>query len=212
MSTTAASKTRAHKRDRVVQFFASTKLARAALEAKRDTVEREQGAKGIELLGPVARGRVGGADGRAGGRASYAGCAAWRARARAPGHARARGRLRLPRGAVPRGRPGLGRRDAGVPHLGLGRLQQPARHREDVLPLRPLPDAGQPQREDQRAGRPVRTAGAGGREQPAPWPFQLQTSQYILDEFAAGASTFNSLPSAETEWGSSNFDYSRRGS
>ncbi len=36
-------------------------------------------------------------------------------------------------------------------------------------------------------------------------------SQHILDEFAAGASTFNSLPSAESEWGSSNFDYARRG-
>ena len=47
MSTTAASRTRAHKRDRVVQFFASTKLARAALEAKRDAVERELGAEGM---------------------------------------------------------------------------------------------------------------------------------------------------------------------
>ncbi len=36
-------------------------------------------------------------------------------------------------------------------------------------------------------------------------------SRYILDEFTAGASTLNSLPSAETEWGSSNFDYARRG-
>jgi hypothetical protein len=35
-------------------------------------------------------------------------------------------------------------------------------------------------------------------------------SQSILDEFAAGASTFNSLPTAETNWGSSNFDGARR--
>jgi hypothetical protein len=35
-------------------------------------------------------------------------------------------------------------------------------------------------------------------------------SQQILDEFAAGASTFNSLPTAETIWGSSNFDGTRK--
>ena len=35
-------------------------------------------------------------------------------------------------------------------------------------------------------------------------------SQHILDEFAAGASTFNSLPTAETAWGSSNFDGTRK--
>lgn len=35
-------------------------------------------------------------------------------------------------------------------------------------------------------------------------------SQHILDEFAAGASTFNSLPTAETVWGSSNFDGTRK--
>jgi hypothetical protein len=37
-------------------------------------------------------------------------------------------------------------------------------------------------------------------------------SQGILDEFAAGASTFNSLPGAETNWASTNFDGLRKDS
>ena len=37
-------------------------------------------------------------------------------------------------------------------------------------------------------------------------------SQGILDEFAAGASTFNSLPNAETNWASTNFDGLRKDS
>ena len=35
-------------------------------------------------------------------------------------------------------------------------------------------------------------------------------SKHILDEFDAGTSTFNSLPTGETAWGSDNFDTTRR--